>query len=184
MPMTKDEALAAIDWHGPYSQADAGSIKKVALVLRALISGDFIGDVSSAELLVLDGVTPGTAAASKAAVLGASKELAGMLFRETINPDVAGAGSIQSDAAALLEGFQVITGANGTLGWRLPTAVAGMRVTIKGTTAGVAKIWPATGAQINAVGADTAMSLASGVIPAIFIAKTATQWYTIPLLPS
>lgn len=185
MAMTQAEALQKLTFHSAFAQFGPNDIKEMALALRALINNEFgVGDVSAAELSFLDGVTAGVAVASKAVVLGASKELAGMLFRETINPDVAGAGSIQSDAAALLEGFQVITGANGTLGWRLPTAVAGMRVTIKGTTAGVAKIWPATGAQINAVGADTAMSLASGVIPAIFIAKTSTQWYTIPLLPS
>lgn len=104
--------------------------------------------------------------------------------RITRGAAVAGAGTNQGNAAALAEGFQVITGANGTVGWVLPTAVAGAVVIIKGTTSGVAKIYPASGGQINAVGADTAMSLASGVIPAIFIADSTTQWYTIPLLPS
>jgi len=104
--------------------------------------------------------------------------------RIPINADLAGAGSVIGDAAPLSEGFTVITGANGTLGWLLPVAVAGAIVILKGTTAGVAKIWPRTGAQINAVGASTAMSLASGVIPVILIAKSSTQWYTLPLLPS
>jgi len=108
----------------------------------------------------------------------------GSMFRIPRNAPVAGAGTVQGDAAALSEGFTTITGANGTVGWRLPTAVAGAIVIIKGTTAGVAKIWPATGAQINAVGTNTAMSLASGAIPAFFIADSTTQWYTIPLLPS
>lgn len=147
-------------------------------------------------------VTPGTAAASQPVVLGASKDIATITsasittmtgnvtgnltgnHRITVGSDVAAAGSIQGDAGALIEGFQVVTGANGTLGVRLPVAVAGMQVMIKGTTAGVLKVWPATGAQINAVGADTAMSLASGVIPALFVAKSATQWYTFPLVPS
>lgn len=104
--------------------------------------------------------------------------------RIPINADVAGTGTVQADAAAVSEGFTVITGANGTLGWKLPVAVAGAIVILKGTTNGVAKIWPNTGASINAVGTDTAMSLASGLIPAFFFAKTATQWYTVPLLPS
>lgn len=106
------------------------------------------------------------------------------MFKIPINTPVAGAGSVIGDAAPLLTGFTVITGANGTLGWLLPVTTGGDVVIIKGTTAGVAKIWPQTGGQINAVGTSTAMSLASGLIPAIFISISATQWYTIPLLPS
>lgn len=110
----------------------------------------------------------------------------GGLFKMRRNAPVAGAGTIRTDAAALLEGFTVITGANGTVGWALPAApVAGTIVIIKGTTSGVAKIWPnGAGEQINAVGAGNAFSLASGVIPAIFIADSTTQWYSIPLVPS
>lgn len=106
------------------------------------------------------------------------------MFKIPINSPVAGAGSVIGDAAALSTGFTVITGANGTLGWKLPVTTGGDVVILKGTTAGVAKIWPQTGGQINAVGTSTAMSLASGAIPVILISISATQWYTIPLLPS
>jgi hypothetical protein len=147
-------------------------------------------------------VVPGTAGASQPLVLDGSKNVASLgalsgtswtglsiglhtgTLRFTVGPDVAATGSVIGDAAALIEGFQVVTGADGTKGVILPVAVAGAVVIIKGTTAAVLKVWPQTGAQINAVGASTAMSLASGVIPAIFIAKSATQWYTLPLLPS
>lgn len=102
-----------------------------------------------------------------------------------VNTDVAAAGSTVSDAAQLSAGFTVVTGANGTLGVKLPaTPAAGTIVIIKGTTAGVLKVWPDAAATINAIGSNGAISLASGVIPAIFIAKSATQWYTLPLLPS
>jgi len=97
---------------------------------------------------------------------------------------VAAAGSAQGDAAALIEGFNIVTGANGTVGVILPTAVAGMEVIIKGTTSGVLKVYPAGSGIINALSASAAISLASGVIPAIFVASSATQWYTIPLVPS
>lgn len=106
------------------------------------------------------------------------------MFKIPINTPVAGAGSVIGDAAALNTGFTVITGANGTLGWKLPVTTGGDVVILKGTTAGVAKIWPQTGGQINAVGTSTAMSLASGAIPVILISISATQWYTIPLVPS
>lgn len=97
---------------------------------------------------------------------------------------VTAAGSAQGDAAALSEGLNVVTGADGTKGVILPTAEAGMIVYIKGDTAGVLKVYPAAGAAINAVSANGAMSFASGKIPAILIASTATQWYTFPLVPS
>lgn len=102
-----------------------------------------------------------------------------------VNADVAAAGSVLADAAQLSAGFTVVTGANGTLGVKLPaTPTAGTIVIIKGTTAGVLKVWPDAAATINAIGSNGAISLASGAIPAIFIAKSATQWYTLPLVPS
>lgn len=97
---------------------------------------------------------------------------------------VTAAGSTAGDAAQLSQGLNVVTGADGTKGVILPTAVPGMQVLVKGVTAGVLKVYPKTGGTINALSASAAMSLASGAIPAIFVASSATQWYTIPLLPS
>lgn len=97
---------------------------------------------------------------------------------------VTAAGSAQGDAAKLSNGLNVVTGADGTKGVVLPTAVPGMQVHVKGVTAGVLKVYPATGGTINALSANAAISLASGAIPAIFVASSATQWYTIPLVPS
>lgn len=104
--------------------------------------------------------------------------------RIPVGANVAAAGADQAGAAALVEGAQVVTGANGSLGVRLPVAGIGAIVIIKGTTSGVLLVYPDTGAAINAVAANSAMSLASGVIPALFWKHTATQWYTLPLLPS
>jgi len=97
---------------------------------------------------------------------------------------VTAAGSTIADAAALSEGLNVVTGADGTKGVLLPVAAPGMQVYIKGVTAGVLKVYPQSGSVINALSASAAMSLASGATPAILIASTATQWYTFPLLPS
>jgi predicted RecA/RadA family phage recombinase len=97
---------------------------------------------------------------------------------------VTATGSVIGDAAQLSQGLNIVTGADGTKGVILPTAVPGMQVIVKGVTAGVLKVWPKTGATINALSASAAMSLASGAVPAIFVASSATQWYTIPLLPS
>lgn len=97
---------------------------------------------------------------------------------------VAAAGSTIGDAAQLSQGLNIVTGADGTKGVILPVAIPGLPVYIKGTTAGVLKVWPKSGATINALSASAAMSLPSGAVPVILIASSATQWYTFPLLPS
>lgn len=97
---------------------------------------------------------------------------------------VTAAGSAIGDAAQLSQGLNIVTGADGTKGVILPVAVPGMQVIVKGVTAGVLKVYPKTGATINALSASAAISLASGAIPATFVASSATQWYTLPLVPS
>ncbi len=141
-------------------------------------------EVVYAESLMVNGVAKTQALSEAAQTITGQKTFASMPIIP-VNADVAAAGSVLADAAQLSSGFTVVTGANGTLGVKLPaTPAAGTIVIIKGTTSGVLKVWPDAAATINAVGSNGAMSLASGVIPAIFIAKSTTQWYTIPLLPS
>lgn len=103
--------------------------------------------------------------------------------RTQVNSSVAATGSVQGDAASILEGLTVVTAADATKGVILPTAIAGARVEVKNGAAAVLKVYPATGAAINAIAANGAISLAASV-SAIFVATSATQWYTIPLLPS
>lgn len=140
--------------------------------------------VLAAESLLINGVAQPAALSTSAQTFTGVKTFASMPIIP-VNADVAAAGSSVSDAAQLSSGFTVVTGANGTLGVKLPaTPAAGTLVIIKGTTAGVLKVWPDAAATINAIGSNGAISLASGAIPAIFIAKSATQWYTLPLVPS
>jgi uncharacterized membrane protein len=96
---------------------------------------------------------------------------------------VAATGSAQSDAAALAEGLNVVADANGTKGVRLPVAVAGAMVIVKNTAAGALKIYPATGAAINAVAADGAYSI-TNLTSTLLVASSATQWYSVPLVAS
>lgn len=142
-----------------------------------------VTNVKDFEDKLVTAVNSGVAKTTGDQTLAGVKTFSSM-FKIPINSPVAGAGTVIGDAAALSTGFTVITGANGTVGWKLPVTTGGDVVILKGTTAGVAKIWPQTDGQINAVGTSTAMSLASGVIPVILISISATQWYTIPLLPS
>lgn len=97
---------------------------------------------------------------------------------------VTAAGTGIGDAAQLSQGLNVVTGADNTKGVILPVAVPGMVVVVKGVTAGVLKVYPQTASVINALSASAAISLASGAIPVTFVASTATQWYTLPLVAS
>lgn len=97
---------------------------------------------------------------------------------------VTAAGSVIGDAAQLCQGINVVTGADGTKGVILPTAVPGMTVIVKGVTAGVLKVWPKTGGTINALSASAALSMTTGAMPLTFVATSATQWYTLPLVAS
>lgn len=97
---------------------------------------------------------------------------------------VTAAGSVIGDAAQLSQGLNVVTGADGTKGVILPVAVPGMQVVVKGVTAGVLKVWPKTGSTINALSASAALSMTTGAMPLTFVASSATQWYTLPLVAS
>jgi hypothetical protein len=96
---------------------------------------------------------------------------------------VAAAGSTQGDAAALAEGINVVSAADGTKGVILPTAVAGMVIIVKNTAAGALKIYPATGGAVNAVAANGAYSI-TNVTSSMLVASSTTQWYSVPLVAS
>lgn len=96
---------------------------------------------------------------------------------------VAAAGSTQGDAAALAEGINVVSAADGTKGVILPTAVAGMVIIVKNTAAGALKIYPATGGAVNAVAANGAYSI-TNLTSSMLVASSTTQWYSVPLVAS
>jgi len=98
---------------------------------------------------------------------------------------IAAAGSTQADGTLLTEGLNVVSAADGTKGVLLPLNPApGTQVIVKNTAAASAlKVWPAVGAAINAIAANSAYSVAAAT-PSLLIAQTATQWYSVPLVAS
>jgi cobalamin biosynthesis protein CobD/CbiB len=60
-----------------------------------------------------------------------------------------------------------------------------MMIVIKNSDAAnaVLKVWPATGDAINAIAANSALSMAAKT-SALFVSLDGTTWYTTPLLPS
>lgn len=96
---------------------------------------------------------------------------------------VAATGSLQTDAAAVGVGFTLVSAADATKGVKLPAAVAGQQCRIKNNANAVLKVWPNTDDAINAIAANSALSMAA-FTSAIFECYDGTTWYTTPLLPS
>jgi hypothetical protein len=92
---------------------------------------------------------------------------------------VAGAGTTVADAAQLAATTNVhqITGANGTVGWKMSASMPVNSVHILlNTTAGVAKIYAESGGTVNGGAADAAFSALTGIKP-IICSKTALLTY-------
>jgi hypothetical protein len=185
----------------------AGALAVVgAVTVGSLVAAGGVS-LTATELLALDGITPGTAYASKAVILNSSKGIttitsatittltATALIAATLTlsgalklkrATVAALGTDQTDAAPITTGFTSVTGADDAKGVILPTMAAGEIIIIKSTVSNkILKVWPGTGVQINALTATTgSLSLASGATPVIIVADSATQVYTIPLVAS
>jgi hypothetical protein len=101
------------------------------------------------------------------------------LVIDSISAAVSAAGATQATATALVSNINNVTVvAAAADGVRLPTAVAGMRILVRNSDAlDTLNIYPATGGQINALGANAASTLAAGLTVEL-MATTTTQWYT------
>ena len=97
---------------------------------------------------------------------------------------VAAAGSNQGTAAAVSDGFTLVTAADDAKGVILPAAVAGRTVIIKNNvSAKTLKIYPASGDAINALSANASYDIA-GLTSTMLVAYDATTWYSLPLVAS
>lgn len=130
-----------------------------------------------------------TTVAATGAVTGAS--LSGTTVTASGNlvvasATVAAAGSDQTDAATIVGGLTLVTAANATKGVILTAPVAGTVVIIKNADAAnaVLKVYPNSGAAINALTATTGAYSMAAKTSMILVAYSATQWYTLPLVAS
>lgn len=147
-------------------------------------------------------ITPGTVRAERAVVPDVNKDLTGLrnltvttLIATTLGggtfsampiiptATVAALGADQAGAAPITTGFTLVTGADDAKGVRLPAATAGLVCIIKVGAGADLLVYPATGDAINAIAANSAMTVVDDVC-FMLIALDATTWYTLPLLPS
>ena len=96
---------------------------------------------------------------------------------------VAATGTNQATAAALSYGANFVSAADGTKAVRLPAAAAGAVVIVKNEVAAILPVFPASGDAINALSANASLDMAAST-SAVLVAKDATTWASIPLLPS
>lgn len=140
-----------------------------------------LGAMSSSEIGWLNGVTAGTGAASKAVVLGSGGDFAmpsGGVFA-LARATLAAAGSSASDAAALTQQVQVVTGADGAKGVALQAAATtDAPYFIYNDAAAGLYVYPVNGGNdnINGLAEDAGFLVAGGEL-AMFVPTSATQWY-------
>lgn len=97
---------------------------------------------------------------------------------------VAATGTNAATAAQLATGFSLVTGANDTVGVILPTPVAGTICYVRNNVAAkTLPVYPGSGIAINALTAGDPFNInstdANNPTASIFIALSATQWYTM-----
>jgi hypothetical protein len=151
--------------------------------------------ITEAAVGVLDGVTPGTAAASKALVMDASNNMLtgpNIFIGTTVSATTlvssvsmrygatseAAAGSVQGDATATAYTVTLVTGADGTKGVILGSQASGYMQVIINNAGSALKVYPQSSGQIDALGVNVAFSVPANKT-AIFFASSTTQWWSM-----
>jgi hypothetical protein len=99
-------------------------------------------------------------------------------FRLKRQTPVAAAGAVIANAAAVLTGFTLISGADNTVGIQIPAMNTGEMCVVYSNAAGkILKIYPQVGGQINEGGANTAYSTAAAAGMTIIVADSNTSAY-------
>ena len=133
-------------------------------------------------------INSGTATLNTLTVSGALTATGGVTGNVTFPvAAVAAAGTNDTNATAISDyGVVHATGADGTKGVKLPAAAAGKVVIIKNYDAAndILKVYPGTGDKINSGTATTGSLNMAAKTATVLVAIDATDWFSIPLLPS
>ena len=96
----------------------------------------------------------------------------------SVGTSISAAGSTQGTATAITKDNNIVsTVASGANGVVLPTAVAGMRIYIKNTSANALNVFPAANASINSLSANASISQVANA-SAFYISTSTTKWYS------
>jgi hypothetical protein len=143
------------------------NITAVGTLVSLSVTGNAnIGNIGTGGLVTATGNVTG------ANIIATTYDITG------VNVGISAAGSSQGTATALTKAFNVVSTVSAGQGVVLPTAVAGMRVTIVNTSANTVIIYPAAGGTINSLATNAGHSLPT-VGRLDYIATSTTQWYAM-----
>ena len=148
------------------SGVTAGTYTKVTVDAKGRVTSG--ANLASTDVTTALGFTP---------VNKAGDQLTGFL-RTSIATGLTAAGTTQATGLVLSSSVNVVATTAAGTGVVLPAAQPGMTVVVMNLGANSLAVYPASGSAIDALGANAAFSLATpGRV--MFIAISATQWYTL-----
>ena len=169
---------------GTVTAAAQGNITSVGILSSVSVSGNAnIGNIGTSGLITVTGNANigniGTATVTATGNITGANIITSSYHIRSVSTSITAAGTTQGTATALTKEINVVStvsaGANGVV---LPTAVAGMVLTITNSSATALNVYPASGGQINALGTNIGLSQ-PGAATLQFVAPTATQWYSV-----
>jgi hypothetical protein len=116
-------------------------------------------------------VAPGTITATSTLTVGT-------FYQDGTVNAITAAGANQAAATGLTRSYNIVTTTAAGTGVRFPTGVIGMKIIVVNRGANTLNVYPATGAQIDALGTNIATTILTNGF-ATYEAATTTQWYTI-----
>jgi hypothetical protein len=119
----------------------------------------------------------GTANITGNVTIGANITATGYMI-QSVATGISAGGGIQPNAVPLTTDISVVSTVSTGTGVLLPTAVAGMMLTIINTSANSLLVYPAIGGTINSQAVNAAFTQTAGN-RLQYVATTGTQWYTV-----
>ena len=169
---------------GTVYTASQSNITAVGTLTSVSVSGNAnIGNIGTGGLITATGNITGGNLITGGLLTVTGNVQAANVIATTYNitgvaTGISAAGSSQGDATALTKAFNVVSTVSGGQGVVLPTAVAGMRVTVINTSGATLLVYPASGGAINALATNAGYSLPTlGRLD--YIATSTTQWYAL-----
>jgi len=154
----------------PYSTGTAGDVTIDTGVQGSGTAGSLSIGATSAGAITLG--------RTAAAIAVAGRPTFALMPRLT-PATVAAANSAQNNGGAVLEGFTLVSAADGTKAVVLPSAVAGMQVTLHNVVDNILKVFPAASDKING-GSANAVFNQTNLTLRTYIAYDGTDWYVSP----
>jgi hypothetical protein len=149
----------------------------ITITANANISHFVTGNVTSQLTVTATGANIAGTANVVGNLTAANVTVTGYHLR-SVATGISAAGTTQGTATALTKELNIVSTVLTGNGVVLPTAVAGMILTITNTSANSVAVYPAANGIINALTANAAFTQpASATLQ--FIAPTTTQWYTV-----